>query len=368
MKLQRSAVLGWRLGRHFLTDPASSVEEVVRRLVAVPAVSGDPELSVGLRLAAAENGAVSAALAADDLICTYAFRGATHLMVPDVAADHLALRALSRQWELKSWQTHYGLTPRDWVALRDVVEAAFADGPLTRIDLADAVAAHPDFAHLRPFLADKSHTLLKPLAWLGALRFGPTRDGTTTFRNFEGVPGWQGTTDPDVAGPRAIGAHLAAYGPATREQLHYWLCEGLSVGRKRLDGWLSGLRHQLVEVDLDGDPALCLPEHQDELAAATALPLLRLLPGLDQWVMGPGTRDDFLVPAARRGPVSRGANLVVRGGRVSGSWKLDGDVVRVSWFPERGDTPPDSDLRAEVQRLGRHIGRPLEVEVRRDEL
>ena len=54
--------------------------------------------------------------------------------------------------------------------------------------------------------------------------------------------------------------------------------------------------------------------------------------------------------------VSRGANLVVAGGVVSGTWSVTDDRAAVAWFD--GD-PPETALAAEVERLAGILGRPL---------
>jgi hypothetical protein len=45
----------------------------------------------------------------------------------------------------------------------------------------------------------------------------------------------------------------------------------------------------LAEVEIDGQPAHVLAEDVDELAAARPGNAVRLLPGFDQYVLGPGT-------------------------------------------------------------------------------
>ena len=44
----------------------------------------------------------------------------------------------------------------------------------------------------------------------------------------------------------------ARYGPATLDHLHYWLVDGLSAGRRRLEAWFSELGDRLVAVDVEG--------------------------------------------------------------------------------------------------------------------
>src|SRR5690554_572437 len=143
MSLSWQQALTWRLRRQLLAPVGTgTVEEVVGRLGAVVAKDpGAAELSVRVRLEHSQPGDLAAALADGRIVKTYAFRGATHLMTPEQAAVHLALRAASRMWERPSWQEHYGLTPDDWPALRGTVAAALAARPLTRGELADAVAA-----------------------------------------------------------------------------------------------------------------------------------------------------------------------------------------------------------------------------------
>jgi hypothetical protein len=90
--------------------------------------------------------------------------------------------------------------------------------------------------------------------------------------------------------------------------------------------------------------------------------VLRLLPGFDQYVLGPGTADGHVVTAARRAAVSkRGgwiAPVVVAGGVVGGTWELADGQARVAWFREAGRLPR-SALEAEIERLSSILERPL---------
>jgi hypothetical protein len=353
--------------RRQLLDPVGteSVAGVVRRLGAVPAQpDASAELAVRARRARSRPGEVARALAEGRIVKTYAFRGATHLVTPEDGGAYLALRSASRMWELPSWQSHYGLAPADWPPLREAVREALAGGPLTRDELGAAVTARPRFRHLGFAFADGAGTLLKPLAWLGDMSFGPPRNGRTTFQRLDRNPRWAGVPDLDEAGPRAVEAYFRAYGPATPAHVHYWLGEGLGAGRKRITSWIAGLGGRLAAVDVDGEPASVLREDLEELAATPASTAVRLLPGYDQWVLGPGTADAHVVPPARRNLVSRQANLVVAGGVVSGTWSLtDDDRVVAAWFTEAGP-PPGEALEEEVARLATILGLPLRPTVR----
>lgn len=347
--------LAWRLRRHLL-DPVGSgaVEDVIRRLIAMPA-AGRTDLAVGARQTDPKPRQITAALAEGSLIMAYALRGATHLMTPGVAADVLAVRAASRMWERNTWREYYDLEPSDWPDLRATVREALTDGPLTREQLGQSVTQVPRFAHLGRAFADPSHTLLKPFSWQGDLCFGPTLDGRVTFQRLDANPRWPGLPDVTEAGPRSVAAYVHVYGPATLEHLDYWLGQGLGAGRKRVRTWLTDLGERLVEVDVEGEPALVLAEDSASLAEATSSDAVRLLPGYDQWVLGPGTADAHVVPPARRTPVSRGTDLVIAGGVVSGTWtQHDGQVV-VSWFDEAGPAP-ERALTDAVERLQSTLG------------
>lgn len=330
LRIDRATALAFRLERQFLAGPrASSAREVVDRLVAVPSWTGNAAAAIGLRMHEPAADALATAVQRDEIVRTYAFRGTVHLMTPERASIHLALRRVGRQWELPSWQEFYGLTSAHWPALLEAVTEALAAGPLTRAELVDAVCSTPQFAHLRSTLGDRSETLIKALAWNGALRLGPVRDGERTFATLAGVAGWDAAPDLDESGTAAVLAYLDAYGPARRERIHYWLGEGLSAGKKNIDRWIDALGDRVAHVEVDALPALAASIHLDALSTAAPNDETILLPGLDQWVLGPGTADDWIVPPEVRSRVTQGAGLVLRGGMLVGTWKgsIDEPVI-----------------------------------------
>lgn len=294
---------------------------------------------------------------------TFAFRGATHLMTPEDGGVYLALRAASRQWELKSWREYYGLAPTDWPSLHETVRDALASGPLTVKELVAAIAARPKFAHLGPILAGNPWSVMKALGWHGVLSFGPPRGRQPTLQRLDGNPRWAGVPPLDDAGARAVETYLRAYGPATLDHLDYWLAKGLSAGRKRIARWLARLGGRLVEVEVDGQPSYIFRDDLDEMLGTARSGAVRLLPTYDQWLLGPGTADARVVPPARRDLVSRGASVVIAGGVVTGTWSVAGDQVAIDWFPESGRAPREA-LEAEVDRLAGILGRSLRVAVK----
>ncbi|WP_236122687.1 DNA glycosylase AlkZ-like family protein [Cellulomonas palmilytica] len=361
--LSWASVRAWRLRRHLL-DPVAgaSVPAVVAALGAVAAQldARSAELGVRTRCVVSDEGDVARALEAGTVVAAFAFRGAVHLMTPGSAAAHLTIRAASRMWERPGWRTTYGLSPQDWPALREAVRAAAADGPVTQRELATAVAADPRFAHLAETLADPASMLLKPLSWLGDVCLGQPRDGQPTLRSLATNPLWPGLPDLDEAGPAAVEVYLRAYAPASEANLAYWLGEGLGARRTWVGAWLDALGDRVAHVTVEGERRMALREDVDDLREAEPTDAVRLLPRYDQWVMGPGTADPHVVPPALRGAVSRGADLVVAGGALVGTWRRSRDEVSVTLLDDVA-APSRPALADEVARLAALVGAPLHL-------
>ena len=357
--------LAWRMQRQLL-DPVGrlSVPRVVGRLCGVQAqVASSAELAVRIRREASQPGEVQRALREGRLIKTWAMRGTLHLLTPEEAGIFLSLMASGGSWERPSWQRYFGVSPKQIQALRRAARAALESGPLTREELSAAVIAQRGLRHVGEALGSSWGTLLKPLAWNGDLCHGPSQGTRVTFmRPEDASTRWGGVPDPDDAAPLAMAAYFRAYGPATVDAFGNWLAGGY-FGKRQLRAWFDALADRLAEVDVDGVRAHVLAEDLDELVASAPVTTVRLLPGFDQYVLGPGTADGRVVPSPRRAAVSRQSGwispVVVVGGVVGGTWELDGDQVRVAWFGEAG-RPPRTALRAEVARLSTILGRALE--------
>ncbi len=298
------------------------------------------------------------ALADGRLMRTFSFRGSVQVMAPETAGAYLALRSAGRQWALKSWVDHYALPPDEWPDLREVVRGVVAAGPVAPQAVADELAGVARFAHLAREFAEPNYTFLKPFAWQGDIALGPDLDGPLVLQSPAAAPTWAGIWPLDQAGPFAVLDYLAAYGPATPEHLDHWLGGGLSAGRSRLARWWTEVEDRIVELDVEGDRRWILAEHADELAAEQPTTSVVLLPGKDDWVMGPGTKDTWVVPSSHRTDMTRGARPVVVDGVVAGTWRIEGDTVDVS-AALAGDALEVA--RAEVSRLGDLLGTSLSL-------
>jgi hypothetical protein len=360
--------LAWRLGRHHL-DPIGegSLTQVVERLCGVQAqVASSAELAVRVRRLDSAAGEIALALGDGRLIKTWAMRGTLHVFRADDAGTFLSLMASGRSWERPSWTTYFGVDPAGIERLRDAIREILIGRELTRAELVAEVTARPGLDHVGDALRSGWGTLLKPVAWQGDLCFGPNRGTQVTFTHPTTASArWVVPPPPEIAGPRAIEAYLGAYGPASAAAFSTWLSGGW-FGKRKLASWFDTLGDRIVEVDLDGEPALILVDHVNELLATEPSKAVRLLPGFDQFVLGPGTSDGHVTPTARRRAVSRQSGwispVVVTGGVVTGTWVVDGNEITIEWFGEAG-RPPKRLLVAEVGRLGGILGRDLRLSI-----
>ncbi|HET9346947.1 MAG TPA: crosslink repair DNA glycosylase YcaQ family protein [Candidatus Limnocylindrales bacterium] len=357
--------LAWRLERQLLAPVGRlPVEGVVRRRGGVQAqVASSAELAVRVRRATSRAGEVDRALAAGKLIKTWAMRGSLHLLTPDDGAAFLALVADAQPWRKRAWDAYFHMDADRWVAYREAARDALANRTLTREELIEAITARPGLDHVGEGLRSSWGTMLKPLAWQGDLCYGPSRGNRVTYRRPEDAsPAWSGLPPIEVAAPKAIATYVGAYGPATVDAFRRWL----GAGSARIRRLVKEHGGRLVEVDVDGEPAFVLDDHVEALAAARPTSAVRLVPGFDAYVLGPGSTDGHVIPRGRRSAVSRQAGwispVVVAGGVVAGTWLLDGDVVEVTWFGEAG-RPPRTALGEEVERLATIVGRELATAV-----
>ena len=368
LKIGWPQALAWRMRRQLL-DPVGSlsVPEVVRRLGGVQSqVASSAELAVRVRRRSSAKGEVARALADGRLIKTWAMRGALHLLTPEDGGAFLALMAAGRSWERPSWQRAFGVTTSSMDRFRAVVREALDGTSLTREELVAVAQADPGLRRMADGLGSGWGTLLKPLAWQGELCFGPSQGTRVTFmRPDDASPRWAGLPDPEDAAPAAIETYLRAYGPADGEAFGRWLSGGW-FGKRQLRAWFDALGDRLAQVEVGGEAAFVLAEDLDDLAATRPSRAVRLLPGFDQVVLGPGTNDGHVTAPERRTAVSRQsgwiAPVVVRGGAVSGTWQLEKDRVTVEWFAEAGRVPR-SALGDEVARIASILDRQLDSTV-----
>ncbi|MDQ3484257.1 MAG: winged helix DNA-binding domain-containing protein [Actinomycetota bacterium] len=379
-------VLAWRMRRQHL-DPRDGLDavEIARRLGGIQAqVASSAEQAVAVRRAGHDGPLVADAIADRRLIKTWAMRGTLHLLPPDEAGAYLALIAARRTWESASWQKAFGATPAQVEAMAEVAGEVLADRLLTREELIAEITDRLAAPELAAALGSGWSALLKPLAWLGVLCQGPPQGTKVTFTSpASWAPSWQGLADVDVAARAAVRAYLGAYGPADPAAFDAWLTRGQSR-KAEVRRWFEAASDDLITVEVaettadpeamassaDAPPpggrvAYLLAEHLDELAATQASDVVRLLPGFDQYVLGPGTGAVELIAPHRRALVSRPAGwispVVVHGGRVVGVWDPTDTHADIRLWSDI----PDEGLTHEVARWSTHLGRALDAQTSR---
>ncbi|GAB2540500.1 winged helix DNA-binding domain-containing protein [Nocardia heshunensis] len=365
MRVSWEQVFGWRVRRQFV-DPRTSGDTVavVERLCGVQAqVTSAAETAVALRRSAGQPGAVGAALGEGALMKTWAMRGTLHALTPGLGAAALSLMGSARTWEKPAWTKAAGATPDDVAALVKAVGEILDGRVLTRDELVRELIAEPRFQPLEAHLRSGWGSMLKPLAWQGALCYGESRGTAVTFTHpTHVIPGWSGIPDPDVAAATVIRAYLGAYGPATPEIFNNWLTRNF-LSKPTVRRWFSELGDELTTIDVEGRTGYFLTEHLDDLAATEPSAAVHLLGQFDQYVLGPGTGDAALLPGDHRAKVSRTAGwispLVLIGGRIAGTWELDkGDLV-VAMFD--GAPVPTAEITAELARIADATGQAVKA-------
>jgi uncharacterized protein YcaQ len=168
---------------------------------------------------------------------------------------------------------------------------------------------------------------------------------------------------PEEAQLHVLRRYLAAFGPATLEDMVWW--SGLTKTQTRKA--LAFLGEELVEVAIEGlgDGYLMLAAETDQLAqtAPATEPSVSLLPTLDPYIMGYKDRQRFL-DEERHGQVFDRAgnafNTVWVDGRVAGVWQETDSCIEVLLW----DGGPEDTVAAEAARLGSFLtGDEVAVEV-----
>jgi len=351
-------VLGRRLDRHFLTEPATSAADVAAALCGVHAqIITAAELSIGQRLAAGGRDGVRAALwETRELVKTFGPRGTVHLLpTRDLPRWMGALAAVPRP--LPSFDPSVRLAPAQLDEVVAGIGVLLADAELTLdeldVALGDEVGAWavercmPAFQELWP----RWRQAMDTAAHRGLLCYGPVRNRKVTYTS---PRRWSPGFVP-APGPAAVTwltrSYLASYGPARPEHFAQWL----SVAKP----WAVTLFDTLAaagEIEPFGAGGWVV-------AGDTVFPTdeprgLRLLPYFDAYVVGSHPRDQVFPGAAgvRAQARSQAGNypVLLLGGMVGGVWhqKRAGRYLDVTVEPVVDLTAADRRaLDAEVDRV-----------------
>jgi len=325
-----------RLAAQLLSGPpAEGTAEVARWLLAVQAQ--DPRgarLAVRARSRARSAADVDAALTRDrSVVVTWLNRGTLHLVL---AEDYWWLHPLTTPPLLRGDARRLaqeGVPPADAERAVTVIERAVtAEGPLTRAQLAERIAA----AGVRTQGQAIVH-LLALASLRGIIVRGPMagRDHAYALvRDWLGAPPAQHAAfDRDRALAELAARYLASHGPATDRDLAKWA--GLPLRDAR-----SGLAAIAGRLAARDDGLADLAGRRDECPPP---PPPRLLGAYDPLLLGWDSRDPVVGPHGRLIAINglfRPFALVR--GRAAGTWSLPGGKVALAPFAPL----PDADAAA----------------------
>jgi Winged helix DNA-binding domain len=316
-------------------DPAGSAEEVAGRLLAIQAQ--DPRgarLAIRARSASLSASDVDSALARRSLVVTWLNRGTLHLVR---AEDYSWLHPLTTP-QLRTGNSRRlaqeGVPPKDAErAVATVREALAADGPPTRSQLRERVAA----AGVRT----KGQAMVHILA-LASIR-GLIVRGPVAGRDqaFVLVQDWLAAPPPAISREAALGElarrYLAGHSPAADRDLAQWAGIGLRDAR-------LGLARCGAVQRADGLAELSAKTPR----AAAALPPPLLLGAFDPLLLGWASRDPIVGPH-RRIVTANGLfrPFALAGGRAVATWNIArGQVVLAPLGPLDAETRAALDTDA----------------------
>jgi len=367
--LEPGRVAAWRLGRQLIAAPgAKTAGEVATRLIGVQAqVVSSAALAVAVRGERLTLAGLPDGLANRSLVRAWAMRGTLHVFDAD---DYpMALGALRRRetWRRPVWFRYFEVTEAEMEGIIEGVGEVLDDGrPRTRRELTADIGKRLG-RNLERQLGSSWGTLLKPAAERGYLIHAAGEGNTVTFtRPSRWIGRWR-DVDPDEALPQLLRRYLAAYGPATTDEVRRWWGGLKSTFIRTALGELGG---DVVTVEVNGAQGLLL---KDDVASIEATkPLdgdVHLLGPFDPMIVGAGSRDT-LIPPKHYKRVSRTAGwisaVLLVDGVVAGVWDStrarDGLVVTVDAFG-RLSRPVRSSLDRAVERLGTLHGTPARLEL-----
>ena len=363
-------VAALRMRRQHLLEPAPHARflEVVRDHVGIQAqVMSSAELALRARIAGVRRPDVGTSLWEDrSLVKTWAMRGTLHLVAAAALPELVRGLGTRLNWLTDVWLRYFEVSRDEMLALQAAIGEVLGAEPMTRTELAEALARRlgdPAFAER---VTSSWGTFLKPAASMGRLAFGPDRGRNVTFVH----PGaWLGIEmpEPDEAGiDPLIVRHLHAFPGATKGELARWW--GVPSGK--LTKPIRRLDDRLALVDLEGNKAYVLAEDLATLGRTRAEPpsTIRLLGGFDPYTLSLQKEAEALLPIARRPLVSRTAGwisaVVLSGGAVAGTWthELKPKATTIEVSPWRRLTKAEqATVRAEAEAIGEFLAPGVEV-------
>jgi uncharacterized protein YcaQ len=369
--LKWSQVHTWRLSQHGLSPRLSlrdAVEAVTRTGGIQAQVMSAAELALFTRVEGLSTQDIRSALWQDrTLIKTWAMRGTLHLL----SASELPFYVAARDWHVTpAWSNYFAefgiTTPAQQESFLSAITLVLEQGPLTRQQLAEAVAKQTGIARVRDFILSESWgSPLKPSAYRGELCFGPGQGQSVTFVNPKTWVGTWQAIEPEQALKHIVQLYLQAYGPATPEDFARWW-GGRITQAKKLFKLMS---NELVEVEVEGWRAFALCSTLEPMQRLEVSETIHLLPLFDAYTIGMPRDHEPLLAQAYKSQVFRPQGwisaVVLVNGSIQGVWqsttRRSQTIVKVRLFCS-STASIRKGIEAEVERLSDFFKTNLSLE------
>lgn len=370
-------VNAWRLSQHCLSPRLKRQDYIkaVERTGGIQAqVMSAAELAICTRVEGLTPGDVQAALWQDrTLVKTWAMRGTLHLLSAGDLPLYIAARSMHDDRNWLKYFTYYGITETQYEAFIAAVPQVLGSEPMTREQLANAVARHIGAPELDKLLVSSSWgSLWKPSAFRGDLCFGPNQGRNVTFvnpRQWTGLNVKQNRqpVEPRLALQEIARRYLRAYGPTTPNDFARWWDGGARlVPARKL---FQSIADELEEADVEGRPALALRTTLEPMRRLETMGIVRLLPLFDAYTLGLERDLEQLLPKAYKSQVFRPQGwisaVVLIDGRMKGVWGYkigrSQTVVKVQMFSSPAASIKEG-IEAEAERLNAFLNTKIVLE------
>jgi hypothetical protein len=348
---ERREVTALRLSAQRITAPDfDRPEDAVRHLLAMQAQDfGGARWSIGVRVPAATDASVLAAIADRRIARSWPMRGTLHFVLPEDLRWMLALSAPRLRTSSAKRCVDLGITDEHLATARRVAETLCAGTEVRRDDLLAAFAAAGV-----PVGAQLNYHLLWNLSHDGVLVLGATDGKQPTYALYEE---WI-THSRDLSGDEALAEfalrYFTSHGPATIRDFAWWSNQTLGDARRGL----AAIESQLASMQWAGETYWMRPGLEPAPRATY------LLPGFDEFMLGYSDRS---APLAGRDqnlvvPGNNGVffSTVVVNGLIAGTWRRTATAKRLSvsteWFGAA------SSIAKPLKRYGQFMGLPAELD------
>ena len=373
-------VNAWRLSQHGLSPRLKRKDylEAVTRTCGIQAqVMSAAEMAIGARVDGLTRQDVQSALWQErTLIKTWAMRAALHLINADDLPLYVAARSTQDDRKWLKYFTYFGFTPAQYEAFIAAVPQVLGGEPMTRKQLAEAVARHIGAPELgKMLLASSWGSLWKPSAWRGDLCFGPNQGQNFTFvRPSQWIGNaeknkWQ-SVEPYMALQEIARRYLRAYGPSTPEDFSRWWAGGFGFGIGPAKKLFRSMEGELEAVDVEGWRAFALRSTLEPMQMRETHGVVRLLPLFDAYTLGVGRDIEPLLPKVFKLRVYRPQGwisaVVLVDGRMEGVWEYQSrkpkTVIKVQIFSPASAASVKEGIEVESERLGAFLDTDVATE------